>query len=201
MSEEPIELGEWRFPAQGEGLHWDHPEPELFWHLTPAEKSKEKEGRSNLHIDLLKVPILWALTVHAHLCVCMRGCVCACVHVGACACVYKCVCVCTCTCVYVCVHMWACVCVCICAAEALNGRQSRFPRVLSQMTLDLPTHLWEMCVTPRLLQSHRASPLQVHQVHHRLCGCHTGIFLDHVTWTLDHSSTRNAWAGCLQSQN
>lgn len=55
------------------------------------------------------------------LCVCARVCVCMCAHVCVCA------------------H--ARVCVCICAAEALNGRQRRCPRVLSQMTLDLPTRL------------------------------------------------------------
>ena len=49
------------------------------------------------------------MTVHAHVCACVRVCVCACVRVCVCACVRVCVCacvrVCVCACVRVCVHV------------------------------------------------------------------------------------------------
>ena len=64
--------------------------------------------------------------VHAHVCVYMWG---MCVRI--CGCIY----------IYMYTQVCACACVCVHVAEALYGRQSRCPRVLSQMTLDLPTHL------------------------------------------------------------
>ena len=117
MSEEP-RVGRVDIPSPGRQALL---RPPWAWTTLTSDSCWEIQGerRSNLHTDLLRVPILWALTVHTHLSLCAGMCACG----GMCMCVqvFVCVCACTCVCIYVgdvCAHVgvytYICICICRC---------------------------------------------------------------------------------------